>query len=107
MNQSRSLTPFIIDSNSTTYVGMYLITTKWIELGLWLKLRTLIPKYFLCEISYNRSFGSFMVLKCYHWIQFISPGYPPNLLLKNYYYYFHHVEFSLFPHIYYYYILSV
>ena len=43
------LTPFIIDSNSTTYVGIYANHTKCLELGLWLKLNNTLPrvKFFL------------------------------------------------------------
>ena len=37
------MTPLIIDSNIMTLVFMYAITTKWLELGPWLKLCLLLP----------------------------------------------------------------
>ena len=42
----KSMTPFIIDLNSMTYIYMYVIPTKWLELGLWIKLCPLLPRKF-------------------------------------------------------------
>ena len=44
------MTPFMIYLNIMTYVVMYAIPTKWLELGPWLQLCTLLPSnsWYVC-----------------------------------------------------------
>ena len=69
MNQWRSLTTFIIDLNSTTYISMYEIPTKWIKSGPWLKLRTLLPRRIkYCFCTYKNNLKTRVFIGCCYFI---------------------------------------